>query len=353
VIRKLIVGNGRTEREVLVVGNLLVGRDPSCHISEPDPLLSRRHAEILSGTHGVSVRDLDSRNGVLVNGEKTREQVLFPGDVVQMGHLLIRYVEEPSDAEPVERRKDRRLPPPDHGPEPTPFDRFKPEQGEPGRWTPEPTPLPGRRSSAPAGASPRVKSITPVPRGRAAYDEATGTGRASDAPDVSDAGEPRDSGLERVYREHHVGDSEATLLAPPGGLHAERERFEPHPDRRVSRNAEPPYEPNRTPTDSTFADAVAHLASIATPAPDGVQPGVGAQLIVNADLRIVDATPECSVLLGVPNESLVGDSLADVFLRGVRRAYTEQDATLSFQIARSSGGSIAVTLSLTRNAGSR
>ncbi|MFN7982278.1 MAG: FHA domain-containing protein [Vicinamibacterales bacterium] len=108
MIRKLIVGNGRSEREVLVVSNLLVGRDPACHISEPDPLLSRRHAEILAGTHGVSVRDLDSRNGVLVNGEKTREQVLFPGDVVQMGHLLLRYVEEVSDAEPVERRRDRR-----------------------------------------------------------------------------------------------------------------------------------------------------------------------------------------------------------------------------------------------------
>ena len=125
VIRKLIVGNGRSEREVLVVSNLLVGRDPACHISEPDPLLSRRHAEISRAPTGERSRS-DSRNGVLVNGEKTREQVLFPGDVVQMGHLLLRYVEEVSDAEPVERRRDRRASPADDAaPQPTPFDRFR------------------------------------------------------------------------------------------------------------------------------------------------------------------------------------------------------------------------------------
>ena len=60
-----------------------------------------------------------------------------------------------------------------------------------------------------------------------------------------------------------------------------------------------------------------------------------ARLTVDAELRVVDATPECSALLGIPRESLVGDSLADVFLRGVRRAYVEYAATLSFHVTRS------------------
>ena len=59
VIRKLIIGNGRSEREILLVGNITIGRDPACHVSEPDPLLSRRHAEIIANVHGVSVRDLE------------------------------------------------------------------------------------------------------------------------------------------------------------------------------------------------------------------------------------------------------------------------------------------------------
>jgi hypothetical protein len=55
--------------------------------------------------------------------------------------------------------------------------------------------------------------------------------------------------------------------------------------------------------------------------------------------------------LGTPSESLVGDSLADVFVRGVRRAYAEQDSTLSFHVVRSVGGSIVVTVALTKRDG--
>ena len=94
MIRKLVVNDGRSERELLMVGTIVVGRDPSCHITDIDPLLSRRHAEFVSGPHGVTIRNLDSRNGILVNGDKMPEHALRPGDVVQMGHLHVRYVEE-------------------------------------------------------------------------------------------------------------------------------------------------------------------------------------------------------------------------------------------------------------------
>jgi hypothetical protein len=42
----------------------------------------------------ATVRDLDSRNGILVNGVKIRESKLRNGDVVQVGHLQVRYVDE-------------------------------------------------------------------------------------------------------------------------------------------------------------------------------------------------------------------------------------------------------------------
>lgn len=188
-MRRLIVGNGRAEREIPLVGTLVIGRDPACHVSDPDPLLSRRHAEIVANVHGVSVRDLDSRNGLLVNGEKTREQVLRPGDVVQLGHLQLQYLEDqPSVGTP-------------------PSDRCAPEPA----------------------------------------------------------------------------------------------------------------------------------------------PGTAARLVTDADLTVTEASPQCADLLGVPGERLVGDSLPEVFLRGVRRAYADPSVALSMTVAQGPRGSVTVTFTLDRN----
>jgi pSer/pThr/pTyr-binding forkhead associated (FHA) protein len=108
--RRLIISGGSRPRELLLVDTLIVGRDPSCDISESnDPLLSRRHAAFSADTRDALVRDLDSRNGILVNGAKTRQSRLSHGDVVQIGHLQVKYVDEvgpftdvpPADAAPT------------------------------------------------------------------------------------------------------------------------------------------------------------------------------------------------------------------------------------------------------------
>ena len=93
--RRLIVSGGSRPMELVLVGTMIVGRDPACEISEStDPLLSRRHAAFIADAKDASVRDLGSRNGILVNGEKTAEARLRNGDVVQIGHLQVRYVDE-------------------------------------------------------------------------------------------------------------------------------------------------------------------------------------------------------------------------------------------------------------------
>jgi pSer/pThr/pTyr-binding forkhead associated (FHA) protein len=95
VSRRLIVSGGSRPLELQMVGTLMVGRDPACEISEQtDPLLSRRHAAFIAGARDVVVRDLGSRNGILVNGVKMPESILANGDVVQIGHLQVRYVDE-------------------------------------------------------------------------------------------------------------------------------------------------------------------------------------------------------------------------------------------------------------------
>jgi predicted component of type VI protein secretion system len=92
--RKLIVNDGRRERELLLIGKIVVGRDPLCDISDADALLSRRHAEFQSSGDGVIVRDLGSRNGIFVNGARVAEGALRSGDIVQIGHLQLRFVED-------------------------------------------------------------------------------------------------------------------------------------------------------------------------------------------------------------------------------------------------------------------
>lgn len=90
--RKLVITDGTRERELQLVGRLVVGRDPSCDISDDHSLLSRRHAEFVTAGSAVTVRDLGSRNGVFVNGNRAAERRLEPGDVVQIGPLRARYV---------------------------------------------------------------------------------------------------------------------------------------------------------------------------------------------------------------------------------------------------------------------
>jgi hypothetical protein len=90
--KRLLVRDQRGERERLLVGTMTVGRDTRCDISDADPLLSRRHAEFVCRPDLLIVRDLNSRNGISVNGVKVQEAVLRPGDVVKIARLVLTYL---------------------------------------------------------------------------------------------------------------------------------------------------------------------------------------------------------------------------------------------------------------------
>ncbi|MBX3188354.1 MAG: FHA domain-containing protein [Labilithrix sp.] len=67
-------------------GTFAVGRNASCQLSLDDPLVSRRHAifELAGGT--VTIEDLNSRNGVIVNGHRIETKVnLNVGDRILIG----------------------------------------------------------------------------------------------------------------------------------------------------------------------------------------------------------------------------------------------------------------------------
>src|SRR5262249_27511970 len=65
-----------------------IGRGETCHLRPNSELVSREHAEFQITADQVTVRDLGSRNGTLVNGKALTEPfVLKNGDLVQVGPL--------------------------------------------------------------------------------------------------------------------------------------------------------------------------------------------------------------------------------------------------------------------------
>ena len=67
-------------------GQFAVGRNASCQLSLDDPLVSRRHALLTVSDGGVTIEDLQSRNGVIVNGQKISGRVgLSAGDRILIG----------------------------------------------------------------------------------------------------------------------------------------------------------------------------------------------------------------------------------------------------------------------------
>ena len=92
--RHLVLEDGRSQRELMVRERLTVGRDPACDVSDSDPRLSRRHAEFSLTPFGLQVKDLESRNGVRVNGRSVKDALLSPGDLIEIGHLRLRFVDD-------------------------------------------------------------------------------------------------------------------------------------------------------------------------------------------------------------------------------------------------------------------
>lgn len=76
-----------------------IGRTATNQIVIKDERCSRYHAEIFLTQGQWVLRDLDSRNGTLVNGERVRgDSVLKPGDVVTIAHIQMAFVHDLSQA---------------------------------------------------------------------------------------------------------------------------------------------------------------------------------------------------------------------------------------------------------------
>jgi HD-GYP domain-containing protein (c-di-GMP phosphodiesterase class II) len=72
----------------------ILGRDPKCDIQLGDKSASREHAEVFKLGEMYFIRDLQSRNGTMVNGELIDEELLREGDIIQIGETEIAYQEK-------------------------------------------------------------------------------------------------------------------------------------------------------------------------------------------------------------------------------------------------------------------
>jgi uncharacterized RDD family membrane protein YckC len=99
---KLILNPSSPARQETVLPRTLlsIGRDPSNDIVLPDAMVSRRHAVIELRGGQYFLRDCNSSNGSLVNGDKVSERGLRDGDLVAIGsaRLLFRDDVESLDA---------------------------------------------------------------------------------------------------------------------------------------------------------------------------------------------------------------------------------------------------------------
>jgi DNA-binding CsgD family transcriptional regulator len=77
----------------LEAGRVTLGADPANDLAlAADPTLSRQHAVLERYGAGWCVRDLDSRNGTFVNGQRVwREHPLRPGDELRLGATRLVY----------------------------------------------------------------------------------------------------------------------------------------------------------------------------------------------------------------------------------------------------------------------
>jgi hypothetical protein len=93
---------GDRDRVPLTGGTLAIGQSSTNDISLPfDPTVSRLHALLESLPSGWCIRDLNSRNGTFVNGERIwGERPVRPGDEIRVGETrLVLRVDAPVDAE--------------------------------------------------------------------------------------------------------------------------------------------------------------------------------------------------------------------------------------------------------------
>ena len=102
VILRVAVGRA-AGREIKIISPVFViGRGEGCHLRPRSDTVSRKHCALLLREDGLYVRDLQSRNGVLVNGQRIEADCpLRNTDRLKVGDLEFEILIDQSATAPV------------------------------------------------------------------------------------------------------------------------------------------------------------------------------------------------------------------------------------------------------------
>jgi hypothetical protein len=89
--RLVVATEGQNARQVALGGWIVIGRSKDCDLQLKSRLVSRHHAAVMpAGEKRFFIADLNSRNGVLVNGKFVKRSILNDGDIVDISEFRIR-----------------------------------------------------------------------------------------------------------------------------------------------------------------------------------------------------------------------------------------------------------------------
>ncbi|MBF0345441.1 MAG: FHA domain-containing protein [Nitrospirae bacterium] len=97
----VLLNNSEIQQHVISTGGLLIGRTGTCNIQLPKQVVSSKHARLWCDNKGIYIVDLDSTNGVLLNGIQipaNKQIKLNLTDKIEIGPFVLRLIaSEPDD----------------------------------------------------------------------------------------------------------------------------------------------------------------------------------------------------------------------------------------------------------------
>jgi len=91
----IVRGSPMSHRFFLEKEEMTIGRDPSADLTINDQLVSRKHARVLRKDGKVTLEDLKSSNGTVINGTKLEAGIiatLAKEDMVKIGNTVLKFL---------------------------------------------------------------------------------------------------------------------------------------------------------------------------------------------------------------------------------------------------------------------
>jgi len=81
------------QKFVLDANEVIIGRGEKSTLILDSEEVSRQHARLTRNEGEYTIEDLGSRNGIVLNGLKVHAAILRDGDQVQLGDVVLAYLE--------------------------------------------------------------------------------------------------------------------------------------------------------------------------------------------------------------------------------------------------------------------